>query len=157
MPEYNKAPWHPVILCDDRLVAMWEAGWSGDGAWVWSNENARAVGGWLLTRWNGLEIDYGHVVRGMTLPDGAHAGFYRAHEIDPLLRGAVWWSTRPLPQWWAAHGVIVAFDDFSRESVMRTERYVADDRDPWGKKGITDKVCERHRTLTAPRPGGSDA
>ena len=36
-PEHHKAPYHPVILCDRKRIAKWEAGWTGDRAWVWKS------------------------------------------------------------------------------------------------------------------------
>ena len=33
-PEHHRAPFHPVIVCGKRRVAKWQAGWTGDAAWV---------------------------------------------------------------------------------------------------------------------------
>jgi hypothetical protein len=120
-PEHFRAPFHPVILCAKRAVAKWEAGWSGDASWVWSHERGTRAGGWLLERWNGFDIDYGHVVRGLTLPDGTEAAFVHEHterEPWPLLRGAVWWHDKPMPAWLLDAGVTYPPDGFSQQRIL---------------------------------------
>lgn len=125
-PEYHKAPFHPVIICGTRHVAKREAGWTGDAAWVWSHERGTPVGGWLLERWKGFDVDYGHVVRGVVMPDGTEAGFVHAHtgrEPWTLIAGAVWWDDRKVPQWLADAGVVYPSDDFTQQSIVnRMER-----------------------------------
>jgi hypothetical protein len=126
-PDYHRAPFHPVIVCGKRWVAKWEAGWTGDAAWVWSHERGTSGGGWLLERWNGLDIDYGHVVRAVTLPDGTDAAFVHegtGREPWPLLLGATWWDDKPMPRWLVQYGVLYPMDGFSQQRILDT---VADD------------------------------
>ncbi len=129
-PEYHRAPFHPVILCDRKRIAMWEASWSGSQAWVWARDGLRNDGqGWLLQRWNGLDIDYGHVVRDFVLPDGNHAAFYRDYEpfpqgIQDLFAGAVWWSDKRMPAWLQERGVIYPPDAFTQQWILD---HIADD------------------------------
>lgn len=120
---HHRAPFHPVIICDLKYVAKWEAGNSGDGAWMWvAYQPGPNVGGWLLTRWNGFDIDYGAVVHGITMPDGSLAAFWRDYEsewsVKDLLPGAIWWSKKNIPNWLAERGVIYSPDKFSRQSIL---------------------------------------
>lgn len=137
-PDYHQAPFHPYIICTRKGVATWEAGWTGDRTWLWSHEAADSGSGWLLERWEGLNIDYGHLVRGCSLPDGTHVGFYHKHRdlgYDPetkqrlgyaaelqepwnLLPQAVWWSLDPIPEWLKDQGVMVPMDEFSRHRII---------------------------------------
>jgi hypothetical protein len=120
-PTYHRAPYHRVIVCAKRHVGRWEAGWSGDSAWVWSHERGTRAGGWLIERWNGFDIDYGHVVRGFTLPDGTDAAFVHEHtgrEPWTLLAGAVWWDDRKMPAWLLDAGVIYPPDAFSQQGIL---------------------------------------
>jgi hypothetical protein len=126
-PDYHAAPFHPVLLTDWKCVAEWEAGWSGDHAWVWEAfQPGPNVGGWLLVRWNGFPIDYGHVVRSLTLPDGNKAAFWRDYEtrdgeegmVGPLLPGAVWYSERKLPEWLVERGVVYPSDHFTQQHIL---------------------------------------
>lgn len=125
-PDYHVAPFHPVIVCGKKRVAEWQAGWSGDGATVWSHEPSSSGSGWLTERWCGFDIDYGHVVRVLKLPDGTFAGFVHDRNAPPwtLLRGAVWWDDRPMPAWLQQAGVIYPPDSFTRQRVLDN---VADD------------------------------
>lgn len=121
-PECHHAPFHPVIICGKRRVAKWEAGWTGDASWVWSHERGEMAGGWLLERWRGFDIDYGHVVRGVLMPDGTDAAFSHEHNgLDPwpLIPGAVWFDDRPLPKALDGRGVIYPPDKFTQETVLR--------------------------------------
>ena len=120
-PIYNKAPWHPLILCDDRRVAEYEVGWTGDGAWSWQTENSPHHGGWLLDVWNGFPINYGSIVRSCELPDGTHCAFWRNHELTHLLTVAKWWSTREIPPHIMGLGVSLVSDRHSLESIIRVE------------------------------------
>lgn len=126
-PPYHRAPFHPVIVCDQRAVATWEAGWTGDRSWMWEAAREKEPygigGGWLLVKWEGLNIDYGHLIRGCTLPDGTDVGFHHRHgralATWALLCGAVWWSSRPLPESLRKHGIIEAPDEFSLERIQK--------------------------------------
>jgi hypothetical protein len=139
-PAYHNAPFHPVIICTRLDIARNEAGNSAAGAWIWERGSALDNGhGWLLTRWNGLDINYG-VVHNFTLPDGAHAAFWRDYEAWPegvqdLLPGAVWWSRKKMPAWLEQRGVIHVPDTFSRTTVVDAELdnglYGALRRDEW--------------------------
>lgn len=118
---YHRAPFHPVIICAKRRVAKWEAGWTGDAAWVWSHERGTGAGGWLLERWNGFDIAYGHVVRGVLMPDGTDAAFVHEHtnrEPWPLIAGAVWWDEKQIPAWLLEMGAIYAPDKFSQQRIL---------------------------------------
>lgn len=120
-PSYHKAPFHPVIICGKRRVAMWEAGFSGDCAWVWEHNRGTGFGGWLFVRWAGLDIDYGHVVRNFTLPDGTDAAFVHEHTgREPwfLIAGAVWWDDKRMPKWLEASGVVYPSDHHSQQSIL---------------------------------------
>ena len=120
-PEWVRAPYHPVIICARRHIAKWEAGWSGDHAWVWTRD-WDAVSGWLLSRWNGLDIDYGHVVRGLTLPDGRDAAFCHDRDGEPwtLLTSAVWWDVSNMPDFVKNWGVKYPADEFTRRKITRS-------------------------------------
>jgi hypothetical protein len=79
------------------------------------------VAGWLLERWNGLDLDYGHLVREVgPLPDGSHTAFFHDRDSEPwtLLRGAVWWDDRVLPKYLEKAGVVYSPDDFTRNVIL---------------------------------------
>jgi hypothetical protein len=126
-PDYHKAPYHPVILCDNKKVALWEAGDSTKRAWVWSCENVPNIG-WLLERWEGLDIDYGGLVKTVNLPDGHNAAFWHylnnddpviINEFRPLFVGATWWSLNDIPYWLKERGVVYPTDKFSQDNIVR--------------------------------------
>ncbi len=122
-PSYHRAPFHPVILCAKKPVAKWEAGWTGDKAWVWTRETHEPYGGWLLERWEGLDIDYGHIVRGCTLPDGTETAFWHKHARSlpwDLMKGAIWWDDKKMPDWVQKAGVVYPPDDFTQDSILNT-------------------------------------
>jgi hypothetical protein len=146
---HHRAPFHPVIICAKRGVAKWEAGWTGAAAWVWSHERGLRVGGWLLERWNGFDVDYGHVVRGVTMPDGTDAAFVHEHtgrEPWPLLAGAVWWDDKSMPRWIADAGVVYAPDAFSQEAILRD---ISNDRQD---RNASTMGVERPAFWPAPAP-----
>lgn len=116
---------HPVIVCTRKHTAKWEAGWTGDGANIWERPAANDGCGFLLTRWRGFDIDYGHLVRGGTCPDGMSMGFVHPGNPEPqhrrvwnLLDGAIWWSEHVLPDWLAARGVKLPTDRYTLESII---------------------------------------
>ena len=130
---------HPVVICTERHVAFWEAGWTGDGATVWhhAGDVSTGAGGWLLARWKGFDIDYGHVVRGLTLPDDSEGGIvHRARSLgydnekqflgydetprEPytLFEGATWWSLHRMPDWLASEGASLPSDEHSRRQIV---------------------------------------
>lgn len=113
-PSYHNAPYHPVIICTRRPIAEWEAGWTGDKSWVWLKE-ADTSSGWLLVKWNGLNIDYGHIVRGCSLPDGTETGVFHDRKKEPwnLMAEATWWSDHNMPQWVADKGTKYPTDNFT--------------------------------------------
>lgn len=120
-PEYHRAPFHPIVICDHLKIAKWEAGWTGEGATVWENCDVKYLSaGWLLGRWKGFDIDYGHVVRHLSLPDGTQSAFCHDRDGEPwaLLSGAVWWSERKLPPSLADRGVRYAPDSFTRNRIL---------------------------------------
>ena len=114
-PDIHKMPYHEVVIFATKKVAQWEAGNSSDLAWVWTREGHSDNGySWLLERWNGLDISYG-VVHDFALPDGIHAAFWHENKPWPqgilgLLSVAVWWSSKPMPAWLVARGVMFAPD-----------------------------------------------
>jgi hypothetical protein len=118
-PAFHKAPYHPVIIASRLHTAKWEAGWTGDGATLWEHNKREGGSGWLLARWRGLDIDYGHVVRGCVLPDGARAGIEHDRTLEPwtLLAKSVWWSDEPMPEWLQQAGCELSSDDFTRAAI----------------------------------------
>lgn len=124
-PAYHKAPYHRVIICDRKYVALWQAGDTGALAWVWSSPNDPQYG-WQIERWQGLDIDYGHVIHHVPLPDGTSTGFWHWNNIDhphiamfrSLFEGAVWWSDRKIPKWLEERGVIYPPDQFTRQRIL---------------------------------------
>jgi hypothetical protein len=139
-PEHHRAPFHPAVICTRRYTAKWEAGWTGDRAWIWWHEGKEPYTGWLLERWQGLDIDYGGLVKCCKLPDGTQVGFFHRHRAlgydrpgekgathlgyseelqEPwsLLPGAVWWSDDPIPAWLVEAGVVLAEDDFTQQVI----------------------------------------
>jgi hypothetical protein len=139
-PSYAKASWHPVIVASRKHTAEWEAGWTGDGAWVWEHNKREGGSGWLLCRWAGLDINYGHIVRGCVLPDGTKAGIEHDRTKEPwrLLAGAVWWSDEPIPAWLREAGVVVAADEFTKERIDKDD-------------GVCMLPASRQRALEASR------
>lgn len=148
-PDYHKAPFHPVIICAKKRVAKREAGSSSDRAWVWERFSTDVENGegFLLARWCGLDIDYGHVVHGFDLPDGTPAAFHHQHRslgydrpgevgakflgysAEPqepwtLIRGAVWWDDKLMPPVLAKAGVVYPPDDFTQQVILDA---IADD------------------------------
>lgn len=121
-PAHHREPYHPVVICPRKKIAGWEASWSGDHAWVWTHDRKSPSSGWLLTRWNGLDIDYGHIVRGFELPDGTPAAFVHDPRLEPwtLIDGAVWWDTSLIPEWLAAIGCVYPPDTFSRRRLIES-------------------------------------
>lgn len=121
---HHRAPYHGRIICDRKEIADWEAGWTGDFAWVWEKDDWGDNGyGWLIKRWAGLVVDYGHLVRHCELPDGTHVGFWRDYDAYPkglkgIIDGATWWSDRPLPDFLAERGVWYPRDNFSQQRIL---------------------------------------
>jgi hypothetical protein len=104
------------------------AGDSSDGATVWQHFGWSCDGsGLLLIRWKGLDVDYGHHVRGSALPDGSHSGFYHegpGPEAWGLFRGAIWWSSRTCPQWLVDRGVVTVPDSLTGPIDRRTLTWI---------------------------------
>lgn len=148
-PAHHNAPYHEVIICDDRRTAEEEQGWTGSGATVWVKEGRKDNRhGWLLKRWLGLDIDYGHVVRGCELPADGSAGFWRDYEVDDgrsvkdLLPGATWWSVQRMPEWLKDRGVVYPADYFTQQHIL----------DQAAGDGVTG--CGRHApSYWTPEPG----
>jgi hypothetical protein len=124
--DYHRAPFHPVIICDRKRIAKDQAGNTSDKAWIWTREGwGQSGAGWLLERWEGLDIDYFPVVYSSILPDGYITGIYRLYPTDDprqnitaFFNGAVWWSDKPMPDWLQALGVIYAPDQFTRQQIL---------------------------------------
>ncbi|MCK5218681.1 hypothetical protein KAR10_04115 [bacterium] len=124
-PDYHRAPFHPVIVCAKKYMAKREAGCTEDRAWLWSRESTKLNGeGFLLERWNGLDIDYGHLVREVgPMPDGTHTAFFHPHkkgEPWSLLDGAVWWDNKKMPPGFEKAGVVYPPDDFTQTRIIDT-------------------------------------
>lgn len=119
-PEHHNAPFHPVIICTRKHTATWEVGDTGDGGWLWSRSAQDGGEGWLLERWNGFDIDYGHIVHQITMPDGTRAAFCHV-DSEPwqILSQAVWWSDHEIPEWLARFGVTLPEDTFSLADIER--------------------------------------
>lgn len=128
-PPHHVAPFHDIILCNKKKIAKLEAGATDERAWVWSNDTSAIAQrhGWLIERWNGLDIDYGHLVRNVgTMPDGTPTGFFHNLDEEPwnLLRFAIWWDDRPMPKSLLDLGVTYPSDEFSQQRILDT---IADD------------------------------
>lgn len=119
----HKAPFHPVILCTRKHTAKWEAGATSDKCWVWTHDYGFEHSGWLLERWNGLDVDYGPVVNPIELPDGTKAAFFHDKGKSPwiLIKGAVWWSNHKIPTWIQDRGCLFVKDSFSIECIERDD------------------------------------
>lgn len=115
-------PYHPIVICARRAVLEEERGWTGDRASVWWHEAKEEGSGWLMRRWQGFDIDYGHTVRGLALPDGTHAAFAHDRAAAPwtLLPGAVFLDDRPMPAWLEAQGVVYPPDERTRDRLIET-------------------------------------
>ncbi len=117
-PPCHNAPFHPVIACSKKRIAKWECGWSGDAAWVWSYSCDDS--GMLLDRWNGFDIDYGHIVRALTLPDGSQGAIFHDRDKEPwtLLKGCIWWDDKPLPPHLVKLGLVYPPDNFTQQCIL---------------------------------------
>lgn len=128
-PRYQKVAFHPVIICDRKRVAVVEMGMSDDRANVWVGvDNPQHSHGWILRRWRGLDIDYGHTGYSFDLFDGTKAGIYRDYDnectVKHLFAGAIWWSDKQIPAWLVEKGVLYPSDNFSQMQILDT---LADD------------------------------
>lgn len=122
-PDWHKAPYHQFIICTRRAIAKDMAGASSERGWVWEQIDSE-YSGWLLCRWEGLDLDYGGVVHGFDLPDGTPAAFSNPHKNgEPwnLLDKAVWWSSRKMPDWLAKKGVVYPTDSFTQQFILDHE------------------------------------
>lgn len=129
-PEYHKAPYHQVIICDRKEIAKWEAGCTCNAAWIWAHESRQAWTGWLLVRWKGLDLDLGHIVHACKLPDGTTSGFAHKQSEEPwsLLPGAIWWSEKKMPKWLAEIGAVYPSDDFTQQHILDKVAEISDGR-----------------------------
>ena len=115
-PDYHKAPYHRFIICTLAHTAKWEAGDSTARSCVWTRNAMNDGCGWLWRRWNGFDIDYGHIVKSVTLPNGKRVAFIHPHlHAEPwsLLVNAIWWSLHDLPTWLDERGVRLPTDEFT--------------------------------------------
>lgn len=166
-PDHHRAPYHPVVICDRKDMAKWEVGWTGDRAWLWSHcEPGTLGGGWLLERWEGLDLDYGGLVKGGTLPDGTHMGFFhkqrdrgyapRTGDDKPvwlgydetlqepwtLLPGAVWWSAMPMSKALQEAGVVYPSDSFTQQRILDGRAMLDDEKAKrGGVYGTGTRIC----------------
>jgi hypothetical protein len=158
-PEYHRVEYHRYIICTRRDVAYWEAKDSGCRAKIWQRGVVDDGSGWLLLRWNGLDIDYGVMVQGLELPDGSRAGFVHPSTEQPpwsVLNVTVWWSDKTMPPWLERRGVNPPADSFSRGLIRKKidfpygpklTRIVAEDSGIAGV--IADWLEERGETAAA--------
>lgn len=119
-PSHHLAPFHPVVLCDRKDLAKRTIGNTSDGATVWEQDDNLFSSGWLMVRYQGLDIDYWPVMSGPVLFDGTKTGFVHDRGVEPwtLLRGAVWWSPRIMPGPVANWGVIYPPDGFTQQRIL---------------------------------------
>lgn len=118
--EHHNAPYHPVIICNKKRIALWEAGSTKEKANVWGWFSP-PYGGLLLVRWNGLDIDYGGLVKEVgPLPDGTHTAFFHDRDKEPftLVKGAIWWDDKKMPKELENLGVIYPPDQFTQQSIL---------------------------------------
>jgi hypothetical protein len=123
----HKAPYHPVIICNKLKIAKWEAGGTDKKATVWSHDNTCFESGWLLDRWQGLDLDYFGLVKDVgKMPDGSPSAFYHNRKKEPftLIKGAIWWDDKKMPDWLKNAGVIYPPDQFTRQCILED---IADD------------------------------
>ena len=85
--------------------------------------------GFLLERWNGFDIDYGHVVHDVgAMPDGTPCCFVHPHKVSEepwtLIKGAVWWDDKKIPPDFLVGGVIYPPDNFTQQRILDS---IADD------------------------------
>jgi hypothetical protein len=138
-PDHHKAPYHPVIICDRKAEARDEAGCTCRKATIWVSNPREGLSGWLLVRWQGLDLDLGPVVHACELPDGTRSGFAHNRKAEPwtLLSGAVWWSPAQMPGWLAELGVVYPPDRFTQQGIL-------DDRANDGASGFGNRVPPTH-------------
>jgi len=119
-PKHHNAPYHSVILCSRKHIAKWEAGDSSDKATVFTKNNDPHEG-FLMERYKGFDIDYGHIVKLIDLfDDEMKSGFHHPHTTNTweLLKGATWWSYDKLPQWLIDRGVTYPEDNFTKRRIL---------------------------------------
>ena len=118
--EHWRSKGYPLVtLCTREDVAKQMAGATDERSWMWHSEG-QDHGGLLLVRWQGLDIDYGHVVRRMPLPNGDERAFdhpNRHPETWELFNGAVWWSPRRMPAWVEKRGATYPAEGYLRHLV----------------------------------------
>jgi|GEM_PF-2254090 len=137
-PDFHKAPFHPVVICCHKDVAKSEAGWSGDAACVWTVDQLDGQG-WLLMRWAGLDIDYGHIVRTFTLPNSLQTtAIVHERNSEPwtLIKGAIWWSVKKMPPKLQEAGVIYPFDNFTQQKILDDQAALDEARKRFKKTGV---------------------
>ena len=109
------------IWCSDKYIvqiftkerdAKEAASGSAELAYIWLHDYWDGGGGWLITRWNGLDIDYSPLVMSFKLPDDSVTGFVHKGNEKPwsLLFDAVWKSEQRMPKWLKDLGVKVVRD-----------------------------------------------
>lgn len=128
-PEYHKAPYHRIIVCDLEYIMKSEADWTGNKCLAWTKDNDPYTG-WLIIKWKGLNIDYGHIVRVCVLPDGkTKTGIFHDRNKEPwkLLKKATWFSCNKLPDWLINSGVTYPKDDFTQEAILRLYQWNCQD------------------------------
>lgn len=129
--KYDQKPFHPIIICDRKKVMQTQVIWSGGHDWVWTANLWAVQAGWMLERWNGLIIEYGHVIRSFELPDGTWTGYHRPYElseyqkrhskdsnIKALFVDAIWWSDKRMPSKFSELGVVYPTDEVTRQRVL---------------------------------------
>jgi len=124
-----------VMLCTRRDVARWIAGATDEKSWIWESGGDDHAG-LLLVRWQGLDIDYGHVVRLMELPDGDQRAFdheAKRPETWALFQQATWWSPRRMPAWVEKRGAKYPTEQKQFRAIL------LDYETDWTKGGMTQR------------------
>lgn len=127
-PAYHLAPFHPVVICDSQPMADEEVMGTSQGDTMWVQTDIKQLShSWRLVRWQGLDIDYRPVVCYITLPDGRSSRMYEA-DVELLLPGAIWWSSKVMPKAAEKRGVIYAPDKFTQQRILDRHAGIEDER-----------------------------
>lgn len=116
-PSYQRAPYHPVIVCTRKHTAKWEAGETGDGSTVF--QEMAPNGEWLLVKYKGFNMDYSKSCTFIDLFDGKNSReIGRREEIMRLIKEAVWWSYDRVPDYAKDWGIRFPEDTFTKKIII---------------------------------------